>query len=73
MPVPSAAPLMTPASTASPEFSAIVFCVVDQCLMVCTPRAQTPPQVDRRARRRPAKSVSASARAPAPSSCQGKL
>eukprot|EP00969_Alexandrium_andersonii_P108050 4767172-Alexandrium_andersonii.AAC.1 len=54
MPMPSAAPFTTPPSSASPELSAIVFCVVGQCLMVCTPRRQTPPHVDRRARRRPA-------------------
>eukprot|EP00969_Alexandrium_andersonii_P117953 5217496-Alexandrium_andersonii.AAC.1 len=42
MPTPSAAPLRMPPSSASPELSAIVFCVVDQCLMVCSPRMQTP-------------------------------
>eukprot|EP00969_Alexandrium_andersonii_P331908 14668457-Alexandrium_andersonii.AAC.1 len=41
---------------ASPELSVMVFCVVDQCLMVCTPRMQTPPHVDRRVREHPAKS-----------------
>eukprot|EP00969_Alexandrium_andersonii_P344018 15205366-Alexandrium_andersonii.AAC.1 len=72
MPTPSAAPFTLPASSASPGLSAIVFCVVDQCLMVCTPRMQTPPHVDRRARRHQAKSVSTNVRITAPSSCQGK-
>eukprot|EP00969_Alexandrium_andersonii_P124408 5497707-Alexandrium_andersonii.AAC.1 len=61
-----------PANSASPELSAIGFCVVDQRLTVCTPRTQTPPHVDRRARRHPTKSVSTNVRITAPSSCQGK-
>eukprot|EP00969_Alexandrium_andersonii_P108979 4807466-Alexandrium_andersonii.AAC.1 len=71
--MPSAAPLTMPASSASPELSATVFCVVDQCLMACAPRTQTPPHVDRRARRRPAKPVFTNVRTAAPSSCQGEL
>eukprot|EP00969_Alexandrium_andersonii_P255556 11296549-Alexandrium_andersonii.AAC.1 len=51
MPNPSAAPLTMPASTASPELSAMVFCVVDQCLSVRRPSAQTPLLVDHRAAR----------------------
>eukprot|EP00969_Alexandrium_andersonii_P319877 14132240-Alexandrium_andersonii.AAC.1 len=31
MPMPSAAPFAMPANSASPELSAIVFCVVDEC------------------------------------------
>eukprot|EP00969_Alexandrium_andersonii_P005110 221831-Alexandrium_andersonii.AAC.1 len=62
-----------PASSASPELSAIVFCVVGQCLTAPAPRAQTPPHVDRRARKHPAKSVSTNARIAAPSCRQGKL
>eukprot|EP00969_Alexandrium_andersonii_P160014 7070248-Alexandrium_andersonii.AAC.1 len=62
-----------PASSASPELSANTFCVEDQCLMARTPRTQTPPHVERRARRRPAKSASTNMRIPAPSSRQGKL
>eukprot|EP00969_Alexandrium_andersonii_P065075 2864970-Alexandrium_andersonii.AAC.1 len=58
MPRPSAAPVTIPASSASPELSAIVFCVVDQCLTACAPRMQTPPHVERLARRHPAKSAS---------------
>eukprot|EP00969_Alexandrium_andersonii_P157819 6974940-Alexandrium_andersonii.AAC.1 len=73
MPVPSAAPLTMPANSTSPELSAIVFCVVGQRFMVCTPRTQTPPRVDRRVRKRPAKSASTNARIEAPSACQGKL
>eukprot|EP00969_Alexandrium_andersonii_P088674 3912466-Alexandrium_andersonii.AAC.1 len=60
MPMPSAAPFTMPANSASPELSAIVFCVVDQCLTVRAPRIQTPPPVERLVRRRPA-------------NCQGKL
>eukprot|EP00969_Alexandrium_andersonii_P174698 7725030-Alexandrium_andersonii.AAC.1 len=59
MPIPSAAPFTMPANSAAPELNAIVFCVVDPCFMVCTPRMQTPPHVDRRVRKHPAKSVSA--------------
>eukprot|EP00969_Alexandrium_andersonii_P201615 8907738-Alexandrium_andersonii.AAC.1 len=60
-----------PASSASPELSAIVFCVVDQCLMACTPRTQTFPHVGRQVRRRPAKSVSTNVRTPAPRPAKG--
>eukprot|EP00969_Alexandrium_andersonii_P184266 8141757-Alexandrium_andersonii.AAC.1 len=71
-PRPSAGPLATPASPASPELKAMVFCVVDQCLTARKPLAHAPPQIDRRARKRPAKSVSAYARRGAPSPCRGK-
>eukprot|EP00969_Alexandrium_andersonii_P151213 6686082-Alexandrium_andersonii.AAC.1 len=71
-PRPSAAPWTTPANSASPELKAMVFCVVDQCLMARRPRTHTPPQMDRRARRRPAKIVSAYTRRATPSSCHGK-
>eukprot|EP00969_Alexandrium_andersonii_P132586 5862842-Alexandrium_andersonii.AAC.1 len=47
-----------PASSASPELKAMVFCVVDRCLMARAPRTHTPPHVERRVRRHPAKSVS---------------
>eukprot|EP00969_Alexandrium_andersonii_P095606 4223904-Alexandrium_andersonii.AAC.1 len=57
-PRPSAAPCTIPASSASPELKAMVFCVVDQCLMACMPPTHTPPLVDLRVRRHPAKSVS---------------
>eukprot|EP00969_Alexandrium_andersonii_P347477 15363436-Alexandrium_andersonii.AAC.1 len=57
-PSPSAAPFTMPANSASPEFKAMVFWVVDQRLMACRPRTHTPPHVDRRVRRHPAKSVS---------------
>eukprot|EP00969_Alexandrium_andersonii_P201821 8916894-Alexandrium_andersonii.AAC.1 len=71
--MPSAAPLTTPANSASPKLSAMVFCAVGQRLIVRAPRAQIPPRhVDRRSRRRPAKSVSANARAQTASSCHGK-
>eukprot|EP00969_Alexandrium_andersonii_P152569 6746327-Alexandrium_andersonii.AAC.1 len=33
-------------SSASPELKAMVFWVVDQCLMACCPRARTPLHVD---------------------------
>eukprot|EP00969_Alexandrium_andersonii_P253034 11183524-Alexandrium_andersonii.AAC.1 len=36
-----------PAGSASPELNAIVFCVTDQCLMVCAPRTHTPPPTRR--------------------------
>eukprot|EP00969_Alexandrium_andersonii_P330765 14619264-Alexandrium_andersonii.AAC.1 len=39
MPIPSAAPFTMPASSASPELSASVFCVEDQRLTVCPPHA----------------------------------
>eukprot|EP00969_Alexandrium_andersonii_P294846 13032607-Alexandrium_andersonii.AAC.1 len=71
-PSPSAAPLTIPASSASPELKAMVFWVVDQCLMARAPRMRTPPHVDRRVGRRPAKSVSTYVRRAAPSSCHGK-
>eukprot|EP00969_Alexandrium_andersonii_P099741 4399920-Alexandrium_andersonii.AAC.1 len=57
-PRPSAAPLTIPASSASPELKAMVFCVDDQCLMACILLIHTPPLVDRRVSRHPAKSVS---------------
>eukprot|EP00969_Alexandrium_andersonii_P331007 14630833-Alexandrium_andersonii.AAC.1 len=60
-----------PASSASPELKAMVFCMVDQCLMARSPRMHTHPQADRRVRKRPAKSVSTYARRGAPSSCHG--
>eukprot|EP00969_Alexandrium_andersonii_P041775 1832013-Alexandrium_andersonii.AAC.1 len=31
-----------PASSASPELKAMVFCVVDKCLMACNPLTHTP-------------------------------
>eukprot|EP00969_Alexandrium_andersonii_P347553 15366817-Alexandrium_andersonii.AAC.1 len=71
-PRPSAAPLTTPANSASPELKAMVFWVVDQCSMARCPRMRAPPRVGRRARRRPAKSASTYARRVAPSSCHGK-
>eukprot|EP00969_Alexandrium_andersonii_P230944 10199118-Alexandrium_andersonii.AAC.1 len=55
-PKPSAPPLATPASSASLELKAMVFCVVDQCLMARKPRMRTHPRVNRRASKRPAKS-----------------
>eukprot|EP00969_Alexandrium_andersonii_P143711 6354880-Alexandrium_andersonii.AAC.1 len=61
-----------PASSASPELRAMVFCAVDQCLMACCPRKHTPPHVDRGVRRHPAKPASTNARRVAPSSCHGK-
>eukprot|EP00969_Alexandrium_andersonii_P238897 10545958-Alexandrium_andersonii.AAC.1 len=66
MPRPSAAPFTMAANSASPDLSAIVFCVVGQCLTVCTPRMQTPPHVERLAHRHPAKSVSTNVRMAAP-------
>eukprot|EP00969_Alexandrium_andersonii_P008484 370247-Alexandrium_andersonii.AAC.1 len=57
-PTPSAAPLTIPASSASPELKAMVFWVIDQCLMACCPRTRTPPHVDLRVSRHPAKSAS---------------
>eukprot|EP00969_Alexandrium_andersonii_P283389 12528309-Alexandrium_andersonii.AAC.1 len=42
-PRPSTAPLTTPASSASPELKAMVFCFVDQCLTACAPRMHTLP------------------------------
>eukprot|EP00969_Alexandrium_andersonii_P093639 4136463-Alexandrium_andersonii.AAC.1 len=73
MPTPSAAPFTMPANSASPELSAIVFCVDDQCLTVCSParrplrawsaeRAGTPQSPRQRTRG-----------SQPPSSCQGKL
>eukprot|EP00969_Alexandrium_andersonii_P303429 13414176-Alexandrium_andersonii.AAC.1 len=47
-----------PASPASPELNAMVFCVVDQCLMAREPRTHTLPHVERRVCKRPTKSVS---------------
>eukprot|EP00969_Alexandrium_andersonii_P047109 2067079-Alexandrium_andersonii.AAC.1 len=57
-PRPSAAPLTMPASSASPELKAMVFCVVDHCLMSRAPRTRAPPHVEPRVRKHPAKSVS---------------
>eukprot|EP00969_Alexandrium_andersonii_P031660 1383457-Alexandrium_andersonii.AAC.1 len=42
-PNPSAAPFTLPASSASPELKAMVFWVVDQCLMARCPRMHAPP------------------------------
>eukprot|EP00969_Alexandrium_andersonii_P217491 9606898-Alexandrium_andersonii.AAC.1 len=61
-----------PASSASPELRAMVFRVFDKFLMACKPRARTPPRVDLRVRKHPAKSVSKYAPRVAPSSCHGK-
>eukprot|EP00969_Alexandrium_andersonii_P356317 15446293-Alexandrium_andersonii.AAC.1 len=61
-----------PASSASPELNAMVFCALDQCFKARKPRVYTPPRVDRRASRRPAKSASTYARRAAPSPCHGK-
>eukprot|EP00969_Alexandrium_andersonii_P153999 6808496-Alexandrium_andersonii.AAC.1 len=72
-PRPSAAPLTTPASSASPEHKAMVFRVVDQCLMACAPRTHTPPRVERRVCKHQAKSVPAYTRRGTPSPCYGKL
>eukprot|EP00969_Alexandrium_andersonii_P055260 2435063-Alexandrium_andersonii.AAC.1 len=60
-PTPSAVPFTMPANSASPELSAMVFCVVDQCFMVRTPHTQAPPRVDRRVRKHLAKSMPANA------------
>eukprot|EP00969_Alexandrium_andersonii_P365949 15467366-Alexandrium_andersonii.AAC.1 len=57
-PKPSAAPLPMLASSASPELKAMVFGVVDQCLMACAPRTHTPPHAERRVCKHPTKSVS---------------
>eukprot|EP00969_Alexandrium_andersonii_P061933 2730202-Alexandrium_andersonii.AAC.1 len=70
-PNPSAAPLTIPASSASRELKEMVFWVVVQCLMACCPRMHTPPHVDLRASKHPAKSASTYARRVAPSSCHG--
>eukprot|EP00969_Alexandrium_andersonii_P135200 5980813-Alexandrium_andersonii.AAC.1 len=56
---PSADPLAIPASSASPELRAIVFWVVDKCLITREPHRAASPQVERRVVRQPAKSVSA--------------
>eukprot|EP00969_Alexandrium_andersonii_P318139 14053007-Alexandrium_andersonii.AAC.1 len=66
VPTPSAVPFTMPANPASPELSAMFLRVVDQCLIVRTPRRQTAPHVDRRVRRPPAKTVSTKARTPTP-------
>eukprot|EP00969_Alexandrium_andersonii_P113884 5034082-Alexandrium_andersonii.AAC.1 len=58
-PMPSAAPLTIPASSASPERRAIVFWVEDQCLITWDSRVAAPPRVERRAVIHPAKSASA--------------
>eukprot|EP00969_Alexandrium_andersonii_P058833 2592757-Alexandrium_andersonii.AAC.1 len=57
-PMPSAAPLTIPGSSASPELKAMVFCVANQCLMACIPRMHRPPLVGLRVCRHPAKSAS---------------
>eukprot|EP00969_Alexandrium_andersonii_P185131 8178889-Alexandrium_andersonii.AAC.1 len=49
-PRPSAAPLTTPANSASPELNAMVFGVADECLMAREPRMHVPPHVDLRVR-----------------------
>eukprot|EP00969_Alexandrium_andersonii_P323786 14306348-Alexandrium_andersonii.AAC.1 len=56
-PRPSAAPFAMPASTASPELRAMVFCVADQSFSARRLRTRTPPPVERRAARHPAKSA----------------
>eukprot|EP00969_Alexandrium_andersonii_P034160 1493814-Alexandrium_andersonii.AAC.1 len=56
-PRPSVAPVTIPADSASPELKAMVFRVMDQHFLVCCPRRHTPPHVDRRVRKQPAKSV----------------
>eukprot|EP00969_Alexandrium_andersonii_P359326 15452933-Alexandrium_andersonii.AAC.1 len=61
-----------PASSASPELNAMVFWVVDQCLMAHEPRTHAPPHVERRVCKRPAKSASTYTRRGAPSSRHGK-
>eukprot|EP00969_Alexandrium_andersonii_P090904 4012773-Alexandrium_andersonii.AAC.1 len=43
-PVPSAAPLTIPASSASPKLRAIVFWAKDQCLITHAPLMAAPPQ-----------------------------
>eukprot|EP00969_Alexandrium_andersonii_P230960 10199870-Alexandrium_andersonii.AAC.1 len=60
-----------PANSASPELNAMVFWVVNQCLMAREPRTRTPTQVDLWVRRHPAKSVSTCTRRVGPSSCHG--
>eukprot|EP00969_Alexandrium_andersonii_P263652 11653315-Alexandrium_andersonii.AAC.1 len=70
-PSPSAAPLATPANSASPDLKAMVFCAVDQRVTAHNPRAHAPPRVDRLAAH-PAKSASTYARRMAPSPCHGK-
>eukprot|EP00969_Alexandrium_andersonii_P309148 13661733-Alexandrium_andersonii.AAC.1 len=54
-PRPSATPLATTASSASPALKATVFWAVDPCFMARVPRVRTPPRVDLRARKHPAK------------------
>eukprot|EP00969_Alexandrium_andersonii_P010973 477648-Alexandrium_andersonii.AAC.1 len=71
-PRPSAAPSTMPASSASPELNAMVFCVVAQCLVAHRPRTHAPPHVERRARKHPAKSASTYTQRGAPSPCHGR-
>eukprot|EP00969_Alexandrium_andersonii_P161000 7115104-Alexandrium_andersonii.AAC.1 len=61
-----------PASSASPELKAMVFCVVDQRLVAREPLRQTPPRAVRRVSRQPAMSASMFARKVSPPSCRGK-
>eukprot|EP00969_Alexandrium_andersonii_P000491 21051-Alexandrium_andersonii.AAC.1 len=61
-----------PASSASPELRAMVFCVVDQCLMVWDPHMAAPPRVERRVDMQPAKSASVYTIMPGSPFCHGK-
>eukprot|EP00969_Alexandrium_andersonii_P114706 5071576-Alexandrium_andersonii.AAC.1 len=61
-----------PASSASPELRAMVFCVVDQCLIVWNPHTATPPLVERRVDMHPAKSVSEYTTSSGSLFCHGK-
>ena len=71
MPRPSAEPLTTPANSASPELSAMVFWVTDQCFRTCGPLQHSPPDVDLRVITHPAKSVSTNVLSPSSRSTQG--
>ena len=51
-------PLQIPMSSYSPDDNVTVLWVTDQCFSRCLPRRATPPEVDRRAARHHAKSVS---------------
>eukprot|EP00969_Alexandrium_andersonii_P332639 14700265-Alexandrium_andersonii.AAC.1 len=57
-PRPSAAPLTTPANSASQGLSAMDFRTAGQRFNACDPHTRAPPLVDCRAARRPPKSVS---------------
>eukprot|EP00969_Alexandrium_andersonii_P335128 14810648-Alexandrium_andersonii.AAC.1 len=72
MPMPSAAPLTMPASSAPPS-SARSFLLGGPVPNGTRSTRADPPRVDRRARRQPAKSASTNAWIAAPSSRQGKL